>query len=256
MQFYLLIASIVCILSLHLVDFTEGKPNRSLKPVPCLDDSYCGRKETCNRYKRECERCKLRGYTCRRHGHCCGGLHCIFGHCMDPLRTDGNKLSSCKNHKDCNEGFCCAKEEGILVCKPYKQEDDSCTLPYGGINHFVRHDCPCELGLKCGRSSLSQDENDLRCIKHEPFPFSRKWKQYKHWNHILFINHGCKIIGVKQSSRLEVKYLQSSVPKYIIVHILWFCYVSTISWLLVYKMKISLKRRVLIQHRASRENCF
>jgi len=139
----------------------------------CGDDYECSHKETCNAYTKNCERCKLRGELCRRSGNCCNeDLRCIWGRCIDPLKTDGKKNHRCYNQKDCRPGFCCAKYEGESVCRPLLLEGDSCEVPPGGISFTINHKCPCGKGLRCQAKSTVR-KHDLRCA------YTNETLQYK-----------------------------------------------------------------------------
>lgn len=116
----------------------------------CANDYECDKKETCNTYAKSCEKCKLRGEICRRSGNCCDeNLHCIWGKCIDPLKTDGFKNHMCFNHRDCAPGYCCARYHGVSVCRPFVQEGESCDMPKGGYPFSITHKCPCAEGLHC-----------------------------------------------------------------------------------------------------------
>jgi len=120
------------------------------KEVVCLRDKGCNFKQTCNMYSKRCERCKIRMEICRRDANCCNkDLQCVYGRCREPLKRQGGKGHMCDTDKDCNPRMCCAKNNGVSVCKPQLEYYQLCSLSPGGINHSIDHHCPCAEGLHC-----------------------------------------------------------------------------------------------------------
>lgn len=75
-------------------------------------------------------------------------MECAAGKCREKIQL-GLEHSLCSKDRDCNYGFCCARERGQSICKPLLKEGQRCGIPEGGAQYFWSHQCPCEYGLKC-----------------------------------------------------------------------------------------------------------
>ena len=92
---------------------------------------------------------------CRRNKMCCRGMECASGQCRRKIQL-GLVGSLCVKDRDCNYGFCCARQNGQSVCKPLFQEGDKCSVPANGRRYLWSHECPCVYGLRCKRSKKRQ----------------------------------------------------------------------------------------------------
>lgn len=88
---------------------------------------------------------------------CCRGLECAAGKCRKRI-TLGKENSICRKDRDCNYGYCCAREKGQSVCKPMLQEGQSCAIPQGGARYLWTRQCPCAYGLKCRVVEVKKDK--------------------------------------------------------------------------------------------------
>jgi Cys-rich repeat protein len=94
-----------------------------LRPDECLSDADCGSGETCQP----------------------NGAACITYPC-DVAYDICKPAESCADSSDCSDGFCGWDAGGSRVCKPYRNEGESCggfTLPE------FRYECRPDLECKC-----------------------------------------------------------------------------------------------------------
>eukprot|EP00111_Clytia_hemisphaerica_P004071 TCONS_00011663-protein len=138
----------------------------------CRKDKHCQPSEYCNRYEKTCLNCRKEGETCRRNKMCCRGMECAGGVCRRKIRL-GTEGALCTKDRECNYGFCCAREKGQNVCKRMLQEGDRCSKP--NRLYLWSHQCPCAYGMKCRRRKRTNklldlikdwnDESERRCVR-------------------------------------------------------------------------------------------
>eukprot|EP00795_Rhopilema_esculentum_P014583 gene14583-5658_t len=129
------------------IDFEDRLP-KTERGKSCNLDQNCEDDQFCHENYKYCEKKKYTGGLCRRTGNCVRGAFCMWGRCFKAQRP-GLYNSRCKMHNDCDEGLCCAREEGESICKKYLTEGQNCSASFGGIEYSKDHDCACGFGLVC-----------------------------------------------------------------------------------------------------------
>ena len=126
-----------------------------LQTLTCRKDKHCQQTQFCNRYEKMCIACREVGQTCRRNKMCCRGMECANGKCRHKVKlaTEG---ALCTKDRDCNYGYCCAREKGQSVCKRMLQKGDRCRIPSG--MYLWSHQCPCAYGLKCRKKKRGTEK--------------------------------------------------------------------------------------------------
>lgn len=159
-QFFLLAPSVFAVSH-------ERRLPPSERGKSCNFDQNCEKKQFCHEYYKYCQKKKHVGEKCRRTENCDFGLICMWGECKKEA-TPGVFHSICKQHADCNEGLCCARERGEKVCKPYLREGQNCSVPMGSLGYNYQHECSCGYGLVCqiyGRTKGKNSNPLMKCVK-------------------------------------------------------------------------------------------
>ncbi|XP_057293337.1 dickkopf-related protein 3-like [Hydractinia symbiolongicarpus] len=133
------------------------------KLIVCRKDRHCKPVEFCHRYEKSCRACKTEGQMCRRNKMCCRGMECAGGKCRKRVAL-GRQGALCSKDRDCNYGFCCARENGQSICKPMLRQNEACGIPKGGRRFLWTHQCPCAHGLKCKRAEKEETKSRSKLV--------------------------------------------------------------------------------------------